>query len=68
MGSFPTSPEFLCYDLYMAILENLEAYLESSELCHYCQNKAKYTDVAQVNESYAIVGICKCHLSMEASS
>jgi len=52
----------------MSILENLEAYLESEETCHYCNGQAKYTDVAKVKDSYAIVGICKCHLSLEASS
>lgn len=52
----------------MSILDNLEAYLDN-ETCHYCQSKATYTDVAQVDkDSYDIVGICRCHLSLEASS
>lgn len=64
----------------MSILDNLEEYIDfdqidnawnkkDRELCHYCQSKATYTDVAQVDkDSYDIVGICRCHLSLEASS
>jgi superfamily II helicase len=49
----------------MGILDNLEAYLEKAEKtekCHYCQSKAKYTDIAPIDESkYDIVGVCECH-------
>jgi superfamily II helicase len=49
----------------MGILDNLEAYLESAEQvekCHYCQNKAKYEDIAEVDKTkYDVVGVCECH-------
>jgi hypothetical protein len=48
----------------MGFLDNLEAYLEKAEeteKCHYCQNKAKYDDIAQVDQTYDIVGVCECH-------
>ena len=53
----------------MGRLTNCEAALEFEEKCHYCKSKARYTDIAQIGQdSYAMVGICRCHLSMEASS
>ena len=55
----------------MGILDNLEASLEAeeTEICHYCQNVAKYTDVAQKDEaSYGIVGVCECHAFKGLSS
>jgi hypothetical protein len=55
----------------MAILDNLEAYLEArynidpetenTERCHYCKAMAIYDDLAQVNKTYQIVGVCACH-------
>jgi len=48
----------------MGFPDNLEAYLEKAEeteKCHYCQNKAKYDDIAQVDQTYDIVGVCECH-------
>lgn len=48
----------------MGILDNLEAYLETeqAEKCHYCQSKAKYTDLAQIDQGkYDVVGVCECH-------
>jgi PP-loop superfamily ATP-utilizing enzyme len=60
----------------MGILDNLEDYLESKynidpieskddktlEKCHYCTNKAKYTDVAEIaKQGYQVVGVCQCH-------
>lgn len=49
----------------MGFLDNLEAYLEKAEeaeLCHYCQNKAKYNDIAEIDQSqYDLVGVCECH-------
>ncbi len=48
----------------MGILDNLEAYMEAEEAekCYYCQSKAKYTDIAPIDESkYDIVGVCECH-------
>lgn len=52
----------------MGILDNLEAYLEvtevteSIETCYYCQAVAKYNDLAEVEkDSYEIVGVCACH-------
>lgn len=53
----------------MGILDNLEAYMDiDPELCHYCKNKAKYTDVAKVDQSYDIVGVCQCHFVPEVTS
>jgi hypothetical protein len=49
----------------MGILDNLEAYLEVTEVtetCYYCQAVAKYNDLAEVEkDSYKIVGVCACH-------
>ena len=49
----------------MAILDNLEAYLEKAgdaEKCHYCHHIAKYNDIAQVDQAkYKLVGVCECH-------
>jgi hypothetical protein len=47
----------------MGILDNLEAYLdaEETEKCHYCQAVAKYNDLAEVDQTYKIVGVCACH-------
>lgn len=63
----------------MGILDNLEAYLEAryniepiedkaNELCHYCTNKAKYTDVAEIaKQGYAVIGVCQCHFVQDVS-
>ncbi len=37
------------------------------EICHYCANKAKYTDVAEIaKQRYAVIGVCQCHYVHEA--
>jgi hypothetical protein len=57
----------------MAILDNFEEYFEArfnvdTDLCHYCTNKAKYTDVAKLDESqFAVVGVCQCHFVQDVS-
>ena len=48
----------------MGILDNLEAYLEAGETkekCHYCQAIATYNDLAEVDRTYKVVGVCACH-------
>jgi len=48
----------------MGILDNLEFYLEKAgdtEKCHYCQAIATYNDLAEVDRTYKIVGVCACH-------
>jgi hypothetical protein len=47
----------------MGILDNLEAYMEAAETekCHYCQAIAVYNDLAEVDKTYKIVGVCACH-------
>jgi hypothetical protein len=51
----------------MGILDNFEAYLEKAEkqetdLCHHCQSKATYTDIAQIDTNeYTIIDVCECH-------
>jgi hypothetical protein len=45
----------------MGILDNFEAYLEQAEKCHYCQAMATYNDLAEINQTYQIVGVCACH-------
>ena len=45
----------------MAILNNLEAYVNNTEKCHYCKALATYNDLAKVNKTYQIVGVCACH-------
>lgn len=47
----------------MGILDNLEAALEAEEAekCHYCQALAVYNDLAEVDKTYKIVGVCACH-------
>lgn len=49
----------------MGILDNFEIFIEKSEeteKCHYCQGKAKYIDIAEVNkQKYDVVGVCECH-------
>jgi len=49
----------------MGILDNLEMFIEKTEeteKCHYCQSKAKYSDIAKVNnQKYDVVGVCECH-------
>ena len=48
----------------MGILDNLEAYLESAEeaeKCNYCQAIATYNDLAEIDRTYQIVGVCACH-------
>jgi hypothetical protein len=66
----------------MGILDNFEDYLESRynidpieskedqslEKCHYCTNKAKYTDVAEIaKQGYQVVGVCQCHYVQDIS-
>lgn len=45
----------------MGILDNLEAYLEQADKCHYCQAMAIYDDIAEVDRNYQVVGVCACH-------
>jgi hypothetical protein len=48
----------------MGILDNLEAYLEKAEktdTCHYCQAVATYNDLAEIDQTYKVVGVCACH-------
>lgn len=48
----------------MGILDKLEAYLEkaeSTDKCHYCQAIATYNDIAEIDRTYKIVGVCQCH-------
>jgi hypothetical protein len=55
----------------MGILDNLEAALEAeeAEICHYCNEVAKYTDIAEKDQaSYGIVGVCECHAYKGLSS
>lgn len=56
----------------MGILDNLEAYwekAEETEKCHYCNNIAKYNDLAEIDKSkYDIVGVCECHAFKGLSS
>jgi len=56
----------------MGILDNLEAYIDidpKDEKCHYCTNKAKYTDVAEIaKQGYAVIGVCQCHYIQDVSS
>ena len=50
--------------------ENQEPILNKSEtdLCHYCQGKAKYTDVAEIDlAKYGVVGVCQCHYVQDVS-
>jgi len=32
-----------------------------TEKCHYCQAIATYNDIAEINRTYKIVGVCACH-------
>lgn len=65
----------------MGILDNFESYLESCDVeisdvpkqdlekCHYCTNKAKYTDIAEIAKNgYAVIGVCQCHYVQDVSS
>jgi hypothetical protein len=55
----------------MGILDNLEAYLEKAEQaekCHYCNNIAKYNDLAEIDQTYNVVGVCECHAFKGLSS
>ena len=47
----------------MGILDNLEAYLEAEikEKCYYCQAIATYNDIAEIDRTYKVVGVCACH-------
>ncbi len=50
----------------MGILDNFEAYVEwaedqKTEKCHYCQAIATYNDLAEIDRTYQIVGVCACH-------
>ena len=35
--------------------------LSVEEKCNYCQAVAKYNDLAEVDQTYQIVGVCACH-------
>ena len=40
------------------------SYLEKAgdtEKCHYCQAMATYNDLAEIDKTYQIVGVCACH-------
>ena len=53
-----------CEKQDMGILDNFEAYLEAAETkekCHYCQAIATYNDLATIDQTYQIVGVCACH-------
>ena len=56
----------------MGILDNLESYLEAevqeTDKCHYCQAIAIYNDLAEVEKNYQIVGVCACHAFKGLSS
>lgn len=61
----------------MGILDNFESSIDfgdddsQDELvkCHYCTNKAKYTDIAEIAlQRYAVIGVCQCHFVQEVSS
>jgi hypothetical protein len=48
----------------MGILDNLKTSLEKAEKaekCHYCQAIATYNDIAEIDRTYKIVGVCSCH-------
>ena len=51
----------------MGILENFESYMENLkdkdyELCYYCEQKSKYTDVAKIKtDNYGIINVCEFH-------
>ena len=48
----------------MGILDNLESYLEKEDIalkCHYCKAVATYNDLAEIDQTYQIVGVCACH-------
>jgi hypothetical protein len=48
----------------MGILDNLEAYMDKAEeleKCHYCKAIATYNDIAEIDRTYKIVGVCGCH-------
>jgi hypothetical protein len=55
----------------MAILDNLEAYVDiepNQGKCYYCTNKAKYDDVTKTPDSgYRIIGVCQCHFVQDVS-
>lgn len=57
----------------MGILDNFEAYVEwaenqKTEICHYCQAIATYSDIAEIDRNYQIVGVCACHAFKGLSS
>lgn len=35
--------------------------LSVEDKCHYCQAIAIYNDLAEVEKTYQIVGVCACH-------
>jgi len=46
----------------MSFLDNLEAYMDiTEEKCHYCKAIATYNDLAEVDQTYQVVGVCACH-------
>ena len=48
--------------------KTLEKCDNSTEKCHYCTNKAKYTDVAEIaKQRYQVVGVCQCHFVQDIS-
>ena len=57
----------------MGILDNFEEYFnprktEKAEKCHYCKAIATYNDLAEVDQTYQIVGVCACHAFKGLSS
>jgi hypothetical protein len=50
----------------MGILDNFEAYAEwaekqETEKCYYCKAVATYNDIAEIDRTYQVVGVCACH-------
>lgn len=56
----------------MGILDNLEEYIDfdqkdnawnkdNRDKCHYCKAMATYNDLAEIDKTYQIVGVCACH-------
>jgi hypothetical protein len=62
-----------CEKQDMDILDNFEAYLEKAEeqeteKCHYCKAIATYNCLAEIDQTYKIVGVCACHSYQGLSS
>ena len=41
---------------------------EQAEKCHYCNKLAKYNDLAEIGQTYDVVGVCECHAFKGLSS